>query len=60
MSSAEPLRARDGWGQIAAVPKGNPMNLLKNVCVVVPAVLLTATVVVAVATVVGLSSWEVL
>ena len=36
------------------------MNLLKNVCVVVPAVLLTATVVVAVATVVGLSSWDVL
>jgi hypothetical protein len=40
--------------------KGTLMNLLKNVCVVVPAVLLTATVVVAVATVVGLSSWEVL
>jgi hypothetical protein len=24
MSFAEPLRALDGWGQIAAVPKGNP------------------------------------
>ena len=40
--------------------KGTLMNLLKNVCVVVPAVLLTATVVIAVGTVVGLSSWEVL
>jgi len=36
------------------------MDLLKNVCVVVPAVLLTATAVIAVATVVGLSSWDVL
>jgi hypothetical protein len=36
------------------------MNLLKNVCLVVPAVLITATAVVAVATVVGLSSWDLL
>ena len=36
------------------------MNLIKNVCIVVPVVMITATAVIAVAAVVGLSSWDVL
>jgi hypothetical protein len=36
------------------------MKLLKDVCIVVPAVVVTATAVLGVATVIGLSSWALL
>jgi len=36
------------------------MKLLKDVCIVVPVVVVTATAVLGVATVIGLSSWALL
>ena len=45
---------------IVRYQEGTPMKIVKDICTVVPAVLVTATAVIGVATVIGLSSWALL
>ena len=45
---------------LAEPAEKDEMKLLKDICIVVPAVVVTATAVLGVATVIGLSSWALL